>query len=634
MSKGYPKTRFEIVDQTNVNEIPTNTIVSSNGSVPLALSLYTSDKGPEEWRVISDFATFSDQIGAISFNRHGQAQLTIAEELRNGAAVFCKRLVSKNATLANTTVHAKIVKSGDVCYVYYYTKSDENVKTFEEACQKGYGDFDSSKIISDEETPVDIPLFTVTPMGRGASNITFRIVPESLNRNSGYILFSFEVYDNNELLEQISFTFNANIKINGVSYAMNPKVKVESKQVKVHLYEDALVALLNNLAVTAKIEENSITAAQLSEMDFINGINKYGQGSTNIGGVVTSTNKTTSGEDNWTTNKPEDITDDNICDLSSDIGISLPNGSYGTLTNNPMSQPEEYKELLLGALGAKNSIISEEEATFDELFDSVIYDLDKCKLDFICDCNYPLDVKKAIINLVDFRGDLVYFADLGLKVNSIKTIKEEAAKLPESKFTAIYHNYCKVYDPYTSKQIDVTIPYLLIPKIINHINDGVGRPFAGILHNITFNNIIENTINFLPVEIPGLDQKQALIESNVNYISYYNNTPVMETMYVNTSEYSQLSYLHNIMAIQQVIKAIRDRCPRTRYTFMDSSNLQRYIDDATTVINQYSNNFKSISIQYMADKAYESNNIFYAVIRVTFNNFINEEYFKVIAIDG
>jgi hypothetical protein len=35
----------------------------------------------------------------------------------------------------------------------------------------------------------------------------------------------------------------------------------------------------------------------------------------------------------------------------------------------------------------------------------------------------------------------------------------------------------------------------------------------------------------------------------------------------------------------------------------------------------------------MADEAYESNNIFYATIVVRFRNFIQEEYFKIIAIN-
>jgi Zn-finger nucleic acid-binding protein len=168
--------------------------------------------------------------------------------------------------------------------------------------------------------------------------------------------------------------------------------------------------------------------------------------------------------------------------------------------------------------------------------------------------------------------------------------------------------------------------------MVEHISKGVGRPFAGISNDITFPDIIDGSINFLPVEIPGIDQKQELVDNNINYISMYDGTPVMETMYVNAEDYTQLSFLHNIMGVQEVIKAIRTRCPRIRYTFLDGSDLETYIEDVQQIITQYSTNFKSITCEYMADEKYEQNNIFYAVLKVQFKNFDQEEYFKIIAI--
>jgi penicillin-binding protein-related factor A (putative recombinase) len=129
-----------------------------------------------------------------------------------------------------------------------------------------------------------------------------------------------------------------------------------------------------------------------------------------------------------------------------------------------------------------------------------------------------------------------------------------------------------------------------------------------------------------------MNQKQELVDLNINYLSMYDGVPVMETMYVNDTEYSQLSYLHNIMGVQEIIKVIRTRCPRTRYTFLDGDDLETYIADVQTIIKEYATNFKSISCEYMADEAYEQNNIFYAVLKVQFKNFIQEEYFKIIAI--
>ena len=86
------------------------------------------------------------------------------------------------------------------------------------------------------------------------------------------------------------------------------------------------------------------------------------------------------------------------------------------------------------------------------------------------------------------------------------------------------------------------------------------------------------------------------------------------------------------MAVQEISKIIRNRWPRTRYTFLSSNGLEEYLSDVNSLLAQYKTNFKSISMTYMADEAYESNNIFYAVLKVSFFNFVNEEYFKVIAI--
>ena len=142
------------------------------------------------------------------------------------------------------------------------------------------------------------------------------------------------------------------------------------------------------------------------------------------------------------------------------------------------------------------------------------------------------------------------------------------------------------------------------------------------------------SINMIPIIIPGLDQKQELADHSINYICYYDDTAVMDTMWNNDDANTQLSYLHNVMAIQEIIKVIRTRCPRTRYTFLDGDDLDEYLTDANSVIKEYSTNFKSIAMTYMADEKYESNNIFYATIVVQFHNFVNEEYFKVIAIDS
>lgn len=618
MSKGYPRSRFEIIDQTQIQEIATTAV-----GMPTAVFMqpYTSDKGTEDWELIYSLDAFTTAKGPISFTKHGQGLLTVAEALRNGAYVFGKRMVSADATLANFTVRARVVVTDNVSYVYYYAVSAENSASFKDAAATGYNDFDPDNP-TNEDGAVDVPLFSVSALGRGVSNLYIRLNPEYISSKSSSVLkFSFEVYENVDLVESIMFTMNPDTIIDGVAQALNPKIKANSNQVQVKLYEDGLYALIKAMAATATDGDTNYTAAELINMDFINGYDR--KGITKIGGVVCSADSE-SETDVWSSSIPNDISA-YVVDLCGTEGVRLANGSYGTLSETPMEQPAEYEKLLLGAFGAN---------TDSEQFDTIIYDLDAYKIDATFDCNWPLSVKNAVIDMVDFRGDMVFLCDLGTTMTAPVQMVEYVQQLTASNFCAIYHNYFNIYDPYTRKEITVTMPYELVSKMVAHINGGCGRPFAGIANNVYFTDIIDGTVNFYPVIIPSVNQKEILVDANINYLNKYDGVNVMETMYTNQTEYTQLSYLHNILAVQEIIKLIRTRCPKTRYTFLDGDDLEEYIADVEALINEYKTNFKSISVVYMNDELYESNNIFYATLKVQFKNFIQEEYYKIIAISS
>ena len=623
-NKGYPKTQFEIEDQTSVLQINTSTVDGNN--IPLFMATYTSDKGSEDWEVLYGLEAFIKNKGGISFSKHGQPQLAVAEMLRNGAAVLGKRIVADDATLGNTTIKARVVVLDGVSYVYFYTVSSTDASTFDEACEIGYGTFDPSNEATTGDNgskSYDIPLFTVCAEGRGISNLTFRLVPEYYaSKSNNYIKYSFEISENVSVIESIVCTMNPDIIVDGVNQSISTKVNNNSNQVSAKLYEDGILKLINVLSDTATMNGESVPVSELINMDFINGFDK--KGTTAIGGIVTEpTSK--GGADLWSTNKPSDI--NKVYSLDDANGIPVANGKNGNLGNAPITNKEEYDKLLLGAFGA-----NQESAQFK----SDIYDLDNYKVDAIFDCGYSVPVKKAITEMVDFRGDMVFIEDLGTNVKTIDDMKNivcNTENLPLSRNTAIYHNYFKIFDPYTKKPITVTMPYLLISRMIKHIDSGVGKPFAGMANGIQFPEIISGSINFIPMVIPGKDQKQELADLNINYLSLYDGIPVMETMYVNSDAYTKLSFLHNIMGVQEIVKVIRTRCPRTRYTFLDGTDLEDYISDVNTIINSYKSNFKSISMTYMADEKYESNNIFYAVLKVQFKEFVQEEFFKIIAID-
>lgn len=857
--KSYSRSRFEVVNNTSVQQVATNTV---SGTVALMMGAYTSPKGTEKWELLSPnggagLTDFTTRHGGLNFTKHGQSQFTIANLLKNGSYVLAKRMVSDDATLANVTIKARVVVVNKVSYVYLYGTSAENIKTFKDAYEAGYANFDpdvlpthavvdeNGNIIPDtttdegstyvegralnddvavsdgdpgtttpdqsaggttegdsdsqggsssagsETSPVDpkptpdtpkiptaselflvvtsisegytsnassddevasvntelaktitaekkatiialsdislssdgspaslnesgkyevklgitgitakdtviamhkttdgtweqivpkevadgtvtievssfspiaivkvedvakpdaptentdayiydIPLFTVTTLGRGTSAITIRLIPEYFaSKSSTYMKYSFEVSENTEVLESIVCTFNPDAIIDSVLQSISNKVNNASGQVQVQLFETGILKLTKLLAETATTTEEKIVVDEeghkvkttvnvpipytsLINYDYING---YDKRENPISGIITKNiadGISTDDENLWSSYKPADL---EVFALNAAEGIKLSNGSNGAMGNAPVQNTEEYTKMLLGTFGKDTS---------NNNFDPIIYDPDRYKIDAIFDCGYPIAVKNAIIDMVDFRGDMVYLADLGVGLSDLDSILEAADQITKSKYVAIYHNSFNIIDDFTKKEITVTIPYLLAPKLVNHISTGVGKPFAGMANSVTFPDIIEDTVNFLPIVIPGMDQKQKLADASINYISYYDGLPVMEAMWTNDDSYTQLSFLHNVMGIQEIIKIIRTRCPKSRYTFLDGDDLEDYLTDTNAIIKEYKNNFESISMTYMADEKYESNNIFYAVIKVKFRHFINEEYFKVIAID-
>ena len=627
--KGYPKSKFDLYDQTSVLEIDSSSV--NGNSIPMMMQTYTSDKGSEDWEILYGLTNFTTAKGGLSFAKHGLPQLMVAEILRSGSCVLAKRLVSADAKLANVTIRCRVVVVDGVSYLYFYTKSAPNVVTLEDAAEAGYNAFDPDAEATDGT--YDIPLFTVSASGRGVSGISIRLVPEYYASKSGsYIKYSFEVIENNSTLESIMCTVNPDIVYDNVNQSIETKVNNISVQVKAKIFEDGIVKLVNVLAETAKMNDEAVSVYDLSRLDFINGLDI--RGANQISGIVTKNISVTPSEDGsktakdlWEDFKPNDIEAETIVSLDVATGIRLSNGSYGTMGTSPIKNADEMKALQLGAFG-KNEGSHE--------FDPCIYDLDNYKVDAIFDTMMDPEVKAAITDLVDFRGDMVYFADLGGKYTSLDeiiTAADNLEKVTASRNVAVYHNTFKMLNPYDKKQVEVSLPILLAKRIANHIDNGVGRPFAGIANNMYFSEIITSTINFTPNVMPSIDQKQKLVDANINYISLYDGVPVLETTYNTQDDYTQLSFIQNIMLVQAIVKEIRSRCPRTRYTFLDGEDLETYLDDVKTIIDNYKSMFKSIEITYMADEQYESNNIFYAVIVVQFRNFVQEEYFRVLAIN-
>ena len=176
--------------------------------------------------------------------------------------------------------------------------------------------------------------------------------------------------------------------------------------------------------------------------------------------------------------------------------------------------------------------------------------------------------------------------------------------------------------------------YSLAVKLIDHFNLRRNNAVCGIQFGFQFPEAIEGTVNFCPKVTPKVDQKTLLLDNMLNYASYIGNTLTLETTLTSQDPYTQLSFINNVLAVQEVIHAVRQNCPSFRYSFITSDDLDTYRKDVNDVLSQFKENFASLEFEYTQDKVMAANKIFNASIKVTFMNFVQTEYFTIYALES
>ena len=606
----YPGVVIEFNDQSDVSTLAVNEVRNK----PLFAALFTSDKGTEEWTRVTGEEFFTMYGKAISFNRHGQPLLQAAMSINAGAELLCKRLVASDATLANIGIVATIGETetqaadanGNLLFVdsegnqtiettdtpvmttspmvTYSIKTVTNVSTANEAKDAMENDLTDGQYL----------LYVICDNGRGASKKRLKITANyKLSKNLGYTLYTLHVLENSETVESMTFSINPNILVQNNNISLYSMINNNSKQL---VAVDDATGMEKFIAALA--EKMNMTEDELYANDVLFGCTNRGS---ELGSLVI---------------------DPNGIDLEYTYGQMLQSGSNGAFGTHPITNTEEFTTQAIAALNGT--------------FDPAIFNVDQYRLTAIVDANYPEDVKRAIEALATFREDFHYFRDQGLNKNSIELIKETCDREAKNMFCSTYSQSYDVIDPYTRKQISVTIGYSLAQLLVTHFDNGVILPTAGMKHKMIISDAIYGTLSFSPTICPDPigNQKEILEDMHVNYASYIDNQLVIETLYTSQEKYTQWSFINNVMGIQEVVKAIRMRCPAIRYTFIDNEDLENYRADVEEVIAPFKSNFKTLELAYVEDATYSANKIFYAVLKVVYKDFIQTEWFKVTALSA
>lgn len=606
----YPNTKIEIFDESFIPRLNPAT-----GYKPLFMCAITSDKGEESLQVID--SDFQKRFGEVSFLRHGQPMLQANRIIDAGGKILVKRIVAPDATLANIIVVAKTKKTevqktnseGELLYldsngaevttnasgetpimedrviIKYEAQSIENLDTASKIDV-------SVKTIFDETPDLDgfktYPLFTIHDNGRGVSNKKFRISPDyDGSKNINFLRYKIDIMENNMVLESLLCSFDPEKVYFNRAFSLETIVNKNSMQVKAKMYDEYISAFIASIN-----EAVSINVENILNEDILFGRKRTSEKIKEI------------------------ILDSESVNLTNIFGISLANGTNGIFGDSPISTNEYEDEVV---------------KYFSGDLDDNIYDLVKHPIEAIIDANYPERVKRAIEALVTFREDVFFFGDMGF-VYDIESMRNLMAISAKNKFCAYNHLSYDIIDPHTKKQIPVTVSYSLCKVLVNHLKNGRNRALSGVINEAVLEDAIEGTINYIPKVTPKVNQKQELDDMRVCYAGWLDNRLVLETQYTSQTQYTQLSFINNMLAMQEVIRAVRNRCPITRYSFIDGDDLEIYKNDVQAVLNKYSNNFITLEFEYIKDDIMVQNKIFYAAIRVKFRNYVQAEHFKIYTI--
>lgn len=623
----YPGVIIEFDDQSTINKLP----ISEKRVMPLFCTVFTSDKGTEDWYRVSGKDFFNMYGENISFARHGQPLLQAAMTINAGGELICKRLVADDAKLANIGIVATITESEEqaknAAGKLLYKDADGN-ETTESQNEDGTVTYDpimktvgtvkytiktatDAKTIDEVKTAIEgeltdgeYLLYVITDNGRGVSNKRVRFAPNyRLSKSLEYTAYTMQVLENSVETESMRFSVNPNIIVRDQNMSLQNMINTYSTQLKCYESVKGIDNYVAKLAELAGVEKDT-----MYKYDILFGC-------TNKGAALSG------------------ISIDNslgAIDLQYAFGQQLRSGDYGSFGTSPIanaaSEPTEpateYEKQAIAALNGD--------------FDHVIFNLDQYKIDAFVDANYSYKIKRAIETLATFREDFVYFRDQGLGVTDLAQMDEMCDNEAQNMFCATYCQSYDIMDPYTKRQITVTIGYSLAQLLVQHCNNGRILPTAGMKHKMVITDAIYGTLSFTPTICPDPEgnQKEKMEEMRINYASYIDNQLVIETLYTSQDKYTQWSFINNVMGIQEVVKAIRTKCPAIRYSFIDGEDLDQYKADVEDIIAPYRSNFTALELEYKADATYAANKIFYAVLKVVYKNFVQTEWFKVTALNA
>ena len=606
----YPGSIFNLHDQS---AIPSTPAIVDTTYRPLFLSVGSFDKGVEGFNRVYGQKFYQMYGSKMYFSKHGQNAIQTANLINAGAECLIYRVVAEDSTLANLVLVANVtavqvqktdtegnpiyldengdettvdtgnpVMLGDVS-IKWEAVSLSNCKTYNEV-------IDAANDLFDPDNGV-YPLMIFTDNGRGFSNKSVRIVADyNTSRTIGNMFYNAMIYEGTKQLESATISFDPGVQYSNTAYGLS---KSSFTQVYAAQIENVYDAYVQKLADTFGVDFDV-----MKKNDLIMGRTIKG---TDIDVEHFRVDRESTG-------------------FAYNYGTILSEGSNGSFGDNPITD-------------AYNELMDAIKKVYTGDVDDRIYDVDEYRIVAVLDANFRDDVKDAISELASFRKDFMFFRDLGLEVTNYMEIAEKASAIENrDRYTSVMATTYQIKDPATYRNITVTANYDLATCLVRHFLNNAFNPLAGQFNGFILESAIEDTINFTPLITPKVNQKQAIDDLRINYAIFQGNQCTVQSEYTIQDAYTELSFTNNVIAIQEIMRAIRVYCPKIRFMTIDGYDMSAYAKAVNQLLSNFSGNFYRLYFEYTADRLRASQKIFYATIKVQFRPWEQTEEFDIFAL--
>ena len=442
---------------------------------------------------------------------------------------------------------------------------------------------------ADEAGMKTLPLFAIRTLGRGAFGNSYRVRLTnnfSKKKNLPYRTYRLELLDaaNGNIVDEAFDGCLYDHAVNSYSLLMDDVMDgdtVSSRNIAMYTCEDTIEKLYEAYCETFA-EGEEVDVANFKLFDPIFGVSNDKVAHSHL------------------------VVDKEALALDRIDGVALVGGNDGALENPGDKTLEEIQEEIY-------------IKAFRGELDKSILSPRRTPVKFILDANYPINVKRALVDLGLNRYDALIHLDAGIIHSHDEALiyGEETYDLNYRIVSKSYQHY-QIRDPFTGKKVEVTMTYDLAGNLARHIETrGLATPYTGETY-ATLRGAVKGSLQ--PVlDESDEDLKEKLYDLRLNYYeAIAENVFARGTQQTAQEDPTDLSEENNMLIVLEIKDRAEKESIARRYNFAEPTDRQLFTEILRNKVVDLKSVVRSLEVYYDMSTDEELRSTIHCYIHVTF----------------